>query len=33
MRKILSEEPEGNRLHGNKLCAILKNFLQKQGGR
>jgi len=22
--QILSEESEGNRLHGNKLCAILK---------
>jgi len=29
----LLEEPEENRLHGKKLCAILKYFLQKQGGR
>jgi hypothetical protein len=29
----LLEEPEENRLHGKKLCAILKHFLQKQGGR
>jgi hypothetical protein len=29
----LLEELEENRLHGKKLYAILKKFLQKQGGR
>jgi hypothetical protein len=29
----LLKEPEGNRIHGKKLCAILKKFLQKEGGR